>query len=535
MNPVYRALSSWSAAVLLAAAAAAQGAPAPEGRTGLDGARRAGVLAGMVLDVDRGPRRGAEVVAYAFETAGVPGLRSDAEQLAVRPITAGPDGRFALDIPPGLAATVVATAPDAASEPAFPALPGDALALRLKRAAAVDVSVSGLPASSLVRACYAGPGDIAPVPLVVGTDGRVRVPSVPGYGVALELPNGFAADERGQPLLGIRRGDRLRVAAASAPGEAVRWLRGEGYPYAPDPAQGMRASPTTIWYGQDSEGRPLATLGAERSAPPEMAALRVECPSAEGAVAVWSVTAIVAERDVSFTAAAAAAADAAGALEVAVCGGTAVLLAVRRGHAWEIGCADPGLGTVHWPPDAQPVGGVVRDGRGLPVGGVRLRVRPAACRPALPGARFPGVETFTRATGTFVLPCRLIPGPYELLAMAADGRRAVLQFEVGGDELRPLAVALPDGASISGQVFDDEGEPAAGAAVFVTVGRDLVPISFGLPEHLTFADREGRFHLAGLEADLPYELECLRPGDGSALVDGVRTGNEPLAVQLKRE
>ncbi|MBF5044196.1 carboxypeptidase regulatory-like domain-containing protein [Aggregicoccus sp. 17bor-14] len=119
----------------------------------------------------------------------------------------------------------------------------------------------------------------------------------------------------------------------------------------------------------------------------------------------------------------------------------------------------------------------------------------------------------------------LPPGSYWLVATQREhlpSERQQVRVEEG--QTARLSVELPRGASLSGAVVDERGQPVAGAQVGV------------LPRAVaaTTSDAAGHFALRPLRAGVRYRLEARREGyDLTERVEGSADG-EPVRLVLKR-
>jgi uncharacterized GH25 family protein len=153
------------------------------------------------------------------------------------------------------------------------------------------------------------------------------------------------------------------------------------------------------------------------------------------------------------------------------------------------------------------------------------------CRvlPVLPGS--------TDSKGRFRLG-PLPPGRCEISVSAPGLFRPltrVLEVPVGGS-VEDLVLVCEEGASISGRVVDEAGEPVAGAEVLVDVHRRNTPASRRhLPQDSPSAtsDERGRFRIAGLE-DGKYDVWAWGGGYGTSEPVATRGGDAGIEIVVPR-
>ena len=145
--------------------------------------------------------------------------------------------------------------------------------------------------------------------------------------------------------------------------------------------------------------------------------------------------------------------------------------------------------------------GTVLDATGAPVAGatVAVMVEEADVEPSgmgIRGFRFP-VRNETDDTGRFEL--EQVPSGKLRLSASAQGWRtaelSALEVPAGG-ELEDLRLVLERGATVSGRVFDADGQPAAG--VWVRVEEDRTGMRFSQPASATTSG-DGQYLLEGVE------------------------------------
>lgn len=510
--------AGFAAAALLSASLAAQASPS--------------ALRGVVTRPDGARAAGVAVSFHAVRVCGIAGLRAGGERIDVWRTTTDADGRFALDVPASLALTCLAETGSEVGVVA-PVVAGPGLVrvelVPVERRLLEIVVTDGPGAMSgevTFDVNFEGPGPLAPRRLT-HEHGRVALPDIPGHGAVLLPPVGFVSSRTGDvwmPGSGYDR-DRIRLSPAPRRELAVRWA-------APVGVSGARRGPmvelwgaaTTAWHGQLADGTPF--LAAEDTVVrlPGVEAVRVVPtgePSAR-AILIAHVSLVVGSGELSF-----AVAD-----ELVCAGGSARLpswLPEGVPHLVVIdGCSGPRLlgvgGEAAW-----RVIGRVRDGEGVGVAGVTARVRRVAAAGELPQ---PSIEATSGPGGGFVLPVRLPPGAYEVLAAATDGRQAHRTFTVGVDDAR-VDLVLDVGARLHGLLVDADGEPAAGVRVDLLLGADDIAASFGWPERFAFTNRRGEFAFAGLIEGAAYEVSCDSAAYGGVVANGATPGGDAVLLQLR--
>jgi hypothetical protein len=125
-----------------------------------------------------------------------------------------------------------------------------------------------------------------------------------------------------------------------------------------------------------------------------------------------------------------------------------------------------------------------------------------------------------------VVPMRGLPaGSYWLVAAHPDylpSERQQVQVEDG--QVLKVTAELKPGASLSGDVVDDQGAPVAGVAL-VVVPRGSAPVT---------SDARGHFEIRALRPDRVYHVEARHPGyDQMEEAEG-SPGGPPVKVVLKR-
>lgn len=159
--------------------------------------------------------------------------------------------------------------------------------------------------------------------------------------------------------------------------------------------------------------------------------------------------------------------------------------------------------------------GVVVDESGLPLAGARVtsRMQGQLSRMA-PGATR---EAITDAEGAFDL--RGVPARRLKLSASLDGRLPAESDEfrpVEGEHAGGLRLVLPRGGSVRGRVLYPDGSAAAGASLRLRPagGAERAPDA----EQRGRADADGAFEVAGLRAEIDYELlaSAREPGAGPA-------------------
>lgn len=497
-------------------------------------AAQASALRGVVTRPDGARAAGVDVSFHAVRVCGIAGLRAGAERIDVWRTTTDGDGRFALDVPASLAGTCLAeTGSEVGVVAPLVAGPGlvrvelVAAGRRLLEIVGVDGPVSGAPPGEVTfDVNFEGPGPLAPRRLT-REDGRVALPDIPGYGAVLLAPVGFLSTRTGDvwmPGSGYDR-DRVRLSPAPRRELAVRWAAPVGVSGARrGPMSELWGASTTAWHGQLVDGTPF--LAAEDTVVrlPGVEAVRVVAvgePSAR-AILIAHVSLVVGSGEFSFTVA-----------DELVCAGGSARL-----PSW-LPDGVPHLVVIDGAPGPRLLGGGgeaawrmlgrVRDGEGLGVAGVTARVRRVAAAGELPQ---PSIEATSGPGGGFVLPVRLPPGAYEVLAAATDGRQSHRMFTVGVDDAR-VDLVLDAGARLHGLLVDADGEPAAGVRVDLLLGADDVAASFGWPERFAFTDRRGEFAFAGLIEGAAYEVACDSAAYGGVVANGATPGGDAVLLQLR--
>ncbi len=158
---------------------------------------------------------------------------------------------------------------------------------------------------------------------------------------------------------------------------------------------------------------------------------------------------------------------------------------------------------------AARIAGRVLDPRGSPVSGSRVDAwllgdkpdKPESYRPCLRG----GGAATSKEDGRFVLD-DLPPGWWNLRA-TADGYLAAATEKLhvlAGESFGDVEISLDEGAVVTGQILDPEGEPAAGARVSLHSGAAVIRST---------AVGDGAYRLAGIE---PGEQWVEADGDDGA-------------------
>lgn len=161
------------------------------------------------------------------------------------------------------------------------------------------------------------------------------------------------------------------------------------------------------------------------------------------------------------------------------------------------------------------VAGVVTDGDGKPLGGVRVARAEQGSRRMFAFAR---TSTTSSADGRYRLE-GLPPGQH-VLSYAHEGfRETVRDVEVSEGEVQ-LDVVLEPGLEIAGRVVDAEGAPVAGARVeAATTVRDVMRRIMGGRQDGEETTADGTFRLRGLAAG-SYTVSANKAGYAAAQSDG---------------
>jgi protocatechuate 3,4-dioxygenase beta subunit len=196
--------------------------------------------------------------------------------------------------------------------------------------------------------------------------------------------------------------------------------------------------------------------------------------------------------------------------------------------------------TVH---EGQAIHGVVVDGDGSPVAGVRVRAWMRAppddpTAPTTDGRSAPSPDD-----GSFSV-TGLLPGTYEVAAEHGATTSAIELVLEPGTDARDVEVVLPPEGAIAGIVRDQQGEPLADIAV------QVAPVG-SMEKLVAISDEEGRFRLehvppgpqrivvfddgesgvlAQVEPGDTVEVELVVPGrDGSVLGRVLDSDGSPVA------
>jgi hypothetical protein len=156
----------------------------------------------------------------------------------------------------------------------------------------------------------------------------------------------------------------------------------------------------------------------------------------------------------------------------------------------------------------QAIHGVVVDGDGVPVAGVRVWawMRAPPDDPTAP--TIDGVSTPSSSDGSFSV-TGLSPGHYDVVAEHGSAQSAVAVVLEPGTDAHAVEVVLPRVGAIAGIVRDDQGEPLADVAIHVG------PASLG-PKLAALSDDQGRFSLEqvppGPQRVLAFDHGAVLPG-----------------------
>lgn len=487
------------------------------------------VLAGTVVDEACQPVPGVDVEYHFLASGHVPWLRSAADQVSVVRGKSDRDGRFALDVPAGVAGTCVATRPQQCAV-RVSCVGGDAVLLRLARAAVRTFTVRGLVDDGALQVVFEGPSPLAPM-RVVPVQGRLAVPRWAGLGALVLLPDARVSQRSRVPWFGASGADRDRIAtleatprriefAWAAPVDVPRALRFAGF--------GLPGADACVWRGQRSDGVPFALRGEDCGQAESGAGRRVRGDLLDEVVLVASVQVPLVGDELAFTAYEVLARDGDEWIVPGWAPHPAALLVGRDAAGWRVLAPDNHASSG----PARALRAVVCGDDGAPVHGAAVRLRPRHSRPKEAWHGFAGLEIVAGADGVARLPVRLPDGEYEWIAMAPDGRVALGATTVAGEDV-DLRVEVATGGNARGLIVDADGEPIAGLMVELRAGRSDVPLSFGWAEHRTFTASDGEFCVRGLALDQTYELVCGSAAWGEIIVDGVRAGESKLYLQLR--
>ncbi|MEZ5963630.1 MAG: carboxypeptidase-like regulatory domain-containing protein [Planctomycetota bacterium] len=480
-------------------------------------------LCGQVVVADGAPAGAVEVAFHYRSSAGVPWLRSAVEQVEVVKGRSDNDGNFVLCVPAQVAGTCVAWR-DQLRGAALGVVGGDRVRVCLARAAARTFELDGAGDATL-DVVFEAVTPLAPARVSAG-GGRLSVPSWPGIGAVVLLPQGRLTRGGRMPWFGASGADRRRVRTHEAGCAALdlAWAAPLELPVAV--WRGTTRLPVAgdlLWRGQLRGGQPFVARGTEVMRAPCATPRRLGASGRDAVVAVGNVEVDVGDDSLVFTVAEALGRDGEAFVVPGWLPADALLLA-RNADGWCVlgeGAGDGGHLTV-----------TVRGDDREPVAGAVVRVRPHSSRPREPWHGFPGLELVTDRSGDGTLPVRLAGGEYEWIVMAPDGRSAHGRTSVVGGDVT-LPVELTAGGAVRGLVVDADGEPIAGLMVELHGGDGDEALSFGWPEHRTHTGADGEFCLRGLRVDHPYELVCGSAAWGEVTADGVRAGQDRLALQLR--
>jgi protocatechuate 3,4-dioxygenase beta subunit len=181
---------------------------------------------------------------------------------------------------------------------------------------------------------------------------------------------------------------------------------------------------------------------------------------------------------------------------------------------------------------AQRIAGTVVDPEGKPVADVRIAARPNRGREA---RRREEASAHSGEAGTFTLD--VAGGEYELVAAHEDFKEATVAVRSPD---RGVTIRLDRGASLEGDVLDEEGAPVAGAEV------SIIPASRSDPKRSwkgTTTTRGGKFRIAGLDpgpvrvlARKPRigEGEFFQSVQGDATAEIPATGTARVSIRFDR-
>jgi protocatechuate 3,4-dioxygenase beta subunit len=448
------------------------------------------VLRGRVLLGAAGetPFAGAAVQA-ALAEAGPSGFQAPAAAAA-----AGPDGKFALERVPEAAVRVRAVAEGhAAAAVEAPAGSKDDLVIRLLPAAHVSGRVLDRETRVGIPGARVSWGQSAAA--ITGPDGAYRLDLVPRDGADLAVrAKGYA---RKTHWVDLPAGGRDGVDILLRPGSSI-----SGTVYAPDgkPCPGAILEVETLFE---------APMAGEVPVPLDVdgAASKVD--------GTYEIDGLPAGRKLRVSARTEACLSdpvAAGPLEPAV-GQEGVDIRLQP---------------------AATVVATVLDGRGSPVAGASVSVRPPTGEAGGAAASFMNVsvrsgraEAKTDEKGVArVRP--VSPGPHRVRAEKQDYRDAEVPLLAGSGVDTPATLVLDAGQSIAGRVIDGDG--AALPAATVTVTR--FGAGANVWEQRTTAE-DGTFRVGGIDGK-GFTLRAEKTGYVATSLNNQETGKDPVTVALQR-